>query len=110
LPAWEGREWFQYPMAPGALGHEGWGVVDSLGEGAGASLRVGDRVAFLADGSYSTRVCLQESLALPLPRALDGNPFPAEPVGCAVNIFERSRIQEGDTVVIIGMGFLGCLL
>ncbi len=23
LPPWEGREWFTYPMEPGALGHEG---------------------------------------------------------------------------------------
>ncbi len=23
LVPWEGREWFQYPFAPGAMGHEG---------------------------------------------------------------------------------------
>src|SRR5690606_7447141 len=26
LPVWQGREWFEYPQAPGAPGHEGWGV------------------------------------------------------------------------------------
>src|SRR5947209_6444002 len=25
LPVWEGRQWFQYPFAPGSPGHEGWG-------------------------------------------------------------------------------------
>jgi D-arabinose 1-dehydrogenase-like Zn-dependent alcohol dehydrogenase len=33
LPVWEGREWFQYPLAAGAPGHEGWGVVDAVGSG-----------------------------------------------------------------------------
>jgi threonine dehydrogenase-like Zn-dependent dehydrogenase len=26
LPAWFGRPWFRYPLAPGELGHEGWGT------------------------------------------------------------------------------------
>src|SRR5579883_403852 len=32
LPVWEGRPWFNYPLEPGAPGHEGWGVVDDVGE------------------------------------------------------------------------------
>src|SRR5687767_7234235 len=32
LPVWEGRPWFTYPMAAGSPGHEGWGIVDALGE------------------------------------------------------------------------------
>ena len=31
LPPWEGREWFRYALAPGQLGHEGWGVIDRVG-------------------------------------------------------------------------------
>ena len=27
IPPWEGKPWFNYPMEPGALGHEGWGHV-----------------------------------------------------------------------------------
>jgi len=42
--------------------------------------------------------------------ALDGLPFPGEPLGCAMNIFRRSGIRRGDTVAIIGIGFLGALL
>src|SRR5690348_14247606 len=33
LPVWEGRPWFEYPLAPGAPGHEGWGIVDEVGPG-----------------------------------------------------------------------------
>src|SRR5690606_3006595 len=32
VPVWEGRPWFEYPLAPGAPGHEGWGVIAAIGE------------------------------------------------------------------------------
>ena len=44
-----------------------------------------------------------------LPEDADA-PFPAEPLGCAMNIFRRSEIRAGQTVAIIGIGFLGALL
>src|SRR5881227_76881 len=31
IPPWEGKPWFQYPLAPGQLGHEGWGRVVQVG-------------------------------------------------------------------------------
>ena len=34
LPVWQGRTWFSYPAAPGSPGHEGWGLVDSVGASA----------------------------------------------------------------------------
>jgi D-arabinose 1-dehydrogenase-like Zn-dependent alcohol dehydrogenase len=36
-----------FPTEPGALGHEGWGVVAATGDGVDA-LSVGDRVAALS--------------------------------------------------------------
>src|SRR3712207_8955178 len=30
--------------------------------------------------------------------------------GCAMNVFRRSRIEAGQTVAIIGIGFLGAIL
>src|SRR5690606_19581622 len=27
LPVWSGKPWFDYPLVPGAPGHEGWGEV-----------------------------------------------------------------------------------
>src|SRR3954471_10486044 len=47
LPVWEGREWFSYPLEPGAPGHEAWGEVESIGSGV-RNARVGDRVAMLS--------------------------------------------------------------
>ncbi|HEY0338960.1 MAG TPA: zinc-binding dehydrogenase, partial [Burkholderiales bacterium] len=47
---------------------------------------------------------------VPLPESLSALPVPGEPLGCAYNIFRRSEIQAGQTVAIIGIGFLGALL
>ncbi len=109
LPTWEGREWFKYPMAPGAPGHEGWGVVDVVGPDV-KGFKAGDRVAFLSGNAYAEYDVVNQDSAVALPRALDGKPFPGEPLGCAMNIFRRSEILPGDAVAIIGIGFLGALL
>jgi threonine dehydrogenase-like Zn-dependent dehydrogenase len=109
IPPWEGREWFNYPMSPGALGHEGWGEIVKVGESV-ADLSVGIRVAFLSNNSYAEYDLAQSDSVVPIPDSLQGKPFPGEPLGCAMNIFRRSCIGKGDTVAIVGIGFLGALL
>ena len=109
IPPWEGREWFHYPMKPGQLGHEGWGVVDKVGEGV-RTVSPGDRVAFLSENAYAEYDVAAEGSFVALPDSLGDKPFPAEPLGCAMNIFRRSEIKAGDTVAIVGIGFLGALL
>jgi NADPH:quinone reductase len=109
IPVWEGRPWFEYPMQPGATGHEGWGVVDAIGEGV-EHLAEGDRVAMLSYHAYATHDIAQASAVVKLPHALDDRPFPGEPLGCAMNIFKRSEIEPGQMVSIVGIGFLGALL
>jgi threonine dehydrogenase-like Zn-dependent dehydrogenase len=109
LPLWEGREWFSYPIAPGSPGHEGWGVIEAIGNNV-TDLRIGDRVAFLSSNAYAEYDVAAQHAVVKLPVSLHNTPFPGEPLGCAMNIFERSDIQKGDTVAIIGIGFLGALL
>jgi threonine dehydrogenase-like Zn-dependent dehydrogenase len=109
LTPWAGPEWMQYPTEPGALGHEAWGFVDALGEGV-AGLSVGDRVAALSFKSYAEYDLADAEAVVRLPEALAGQPFPGEPLGCAMNIFRRSEIEAGQTVAIIGIGFLGAIL
>jgi threonine dehydrogenase-like Zn-dependent dehydrogenase len=109
LPPWEGKPWFTYPMEPGALGHEGWGRVDALGDGT-AGLAVGSRVAFLSNHAYAEYDVADASAIVALPDELGVLPFPGEPLGCALNIFRRSEIRSGQTVAIVGIGFLGALL
>ena len=109
LPPWEGREWFSYPMEPGALGHEGWGQISEIGAEVTA-VAPGDRVAFLSGHSYAEYDSADQSAVVKLPDALKNAPLPGEPLGCAMNIFGRSGVQPGQTVAIIGIGFLGALL
>jgi threonine dehydrogenase-like Zn-dependent dehydrogenase len=109
LASWSGAPWFDYPLAAGGPGHEGWGVVDALGPDVGAP-EPGTRVATLGAGAYAPFVLDRVTSLLPLPPSLDGQPFPGEPLGCAMNIFRRSAIAEGDLVAVVGIGFLGALL
>jgi threonine dehydrogenase-like Zn-dependent dehydrogenase len=109
LTPWEGPPWMSFPSEPGALGHEGWGVVDALGEGV-TGLRPGQRVAALSYRAYAEYDLAEADAVVPLPPSLDGQPFPGEPLGCAQNIFGRSGIEAGQTIAIIGIGFLGAIL
>jgi len=109
LEVWGGQPWFQYPLEPGAPGHEGWGRVDEVGEGVD-DLEPGDRVALLSGAAYAEFDVAAADHVVRLPDSLGDRPFPGEPLGCAVNIFRRSRIERGQTVAIVGIGFLGALL
>jgi 2-desacetyl-2-hydroxyethyl bacteriochlorophyllide A dehydrogenase len=109
LPVWEGRPWFNYPFEPGAPGHEGYGTVESTGSQVKGIVK-GDRVALLSYHAYAQYDKTHVSNIVKLPDSFDGRPFPGEPLACAVNIFRRSAIQENHTVVVIGAGFIGCLL
>lgn len=109
LPLWEGRPWFQYPIEPGSPGHEGWGHVDAVGKDV-RDLALGQRVALLSQHAFAQYDVAPAQSVVPLPPQLDGLPFPGEAIGCAMNIFRRSDISEGQTVAIVGAGFLGLLL
>jgi threonine dehydrogenase-like Zn-dependent dehydrogenase len=107
LPVWGGRPWFDYPQPPGAPGHEGWGVVDAVGPGV-SGLGEGDRVAGLTYRAYADYDVARAEHLVPLPGGAD--PFPGEALGCAVNVVKRSGIRPGDTVAVVGAGFLGCVI
>ncbi|HEV7990596.1 MAG TPA: zinc-binding dehydrogenase [Gemmatimonadaceae bacterium] len=109
LPMWEGREWFEYPQSPGTPGHEGWGVIDAVGDDVDG-LVVGQRVAALSYRAFAEYDVASAQAVVPLPSSLDEREVPGEPLGCAMNILRRSAIEPGQTVAIVGIGFLGALL
>ena len=109
LAMWEGMPWSEYPTDPGGLGHEGWGTVDAVGSGVDA-VKAGDRVAALAYNSYAQYDLAPQAAVVPLPATAAALPFPGESLGCAMNIFARSDIRPGQTVAIVGIGFLGAIL
>jgi len=109
LGPWAGPEWMQFPTEPGSLGHEGWGIVDAVGEGV-TGLSAGDRVAMLSEKAYAQYDLADASQVVKLPPSLPDFDIPLEPFGCAFNIFRRSGIRSGQTVAIVGIGFLGAIL
>lgn len=109
LPFWEGRPWFAYPGEPGAPGHEGWGVVDAVGQGV-TELAVGDRVATLSAHAFAEYDVVAADAAVRIPQPLADHPFPGEPLACAMNAFRRGDVRRDHTVVVIGIGFMGALL
>ena len=109
LPVFEGREWFDYPLPPGSPGHEAWGRIEAIGDRV-EGFDFGDRVALLSERAFAEYDVTHGSLVVPLPPELDDKPFPAEPLACAMNVFRRSEVEPGQTVAVIGIGFLGALL
>ena len=107
LPVWSGRPWFEYPRPAGAPGHEGWGVVDAVGPGV-TGLAAGTRVAGLSYRAYADYDLARAEDLVPLPAGVEH--FPGEALGCAVNVVRRSGIAAGDTVAVVGAGFLGCVI
>jgi len=109
LGPWFGLPWTQYPLAPGESGHEAWGIVDAVGREV-SGIFPGDRIAALSNHAYAEFDVASAGALLPIPRALSHQSLPAEPFGCAFNIFERAAISPGDCIAIIGIGFLGAIL
>jgi threonine dehydrogenase-like Zn-dependent dehydrogenase len=109
LAPWAGPKWMTFPTEPGGLGHEGWGVIDAVGEEV-AGLEPGDRVVSLSGNAFAEYDIADADAVVRLPEELAGQPFPGEPFGCAMNIFRRSDIAAGQTVAVVGVGFLGAIL
>jgi threonine dehydrogenase-like Zn-dependent dehydrogenase len=70
----------------------------------------GDRVAMLAENALADAVETPAGEVTVLPPAFDGVPFPGEALGCGFNIAARSGFAPGQTVCVIGAGFLGALV
>jgi hypothetical protein len=71
--------------------------------GAGG-LAEGDRVACLGGAAFAEAELADAGSCVKPPPALDGRPFPGEPLPCAVNVFRRSGIERGMAVAIVGVG------
>lgn len=109
LSPWKGQPWFTYPFPAGAPGHEGWGTIDAIGDGV-EQWSTGQRVAMLSFNAYAEFDVAKASDIVPLPESIHDAPFPGEALACAVNVFNRTSVQPGQTVAIVGIGFLGALL
>jgi len=93
------------PDLPFSPGHEGAGVVSSVGKDV-SSLRVGDRVVFFKGfGAFAERVVVHETFAFPIPQS-----FPDHVAagffmvyGTSLHaLLQRANISEKDEVLVLG--------
>ncbi|MBV9913548.1 MAG: zinc-binding dehydrogenase [Sinobacteraceae bacterium] len=67
-------------------------------------------MALLSQHAYAEYEHVAAEAVLKLPPGLAERDFPAEPLGCAMNIFRRCQIEPEHDVAVVGAGFLGALL
>jgi threonine dehydrogenase-like Zn-dependent dehydrogenase len=109
LNAWRGVPGVEFPLDPGAPGHETWGQVVGLGP-AVSGLCIGERVTGLMwNGFAELGITAAENL-LRVPAEFETEPLLGEPLACAMNVIRRSGIAAGDRVAIVGFGYLAALV
>ncbi|MDB4867984.1 MAG: hypothetical protein JWR03_2317 [Cohnella sp.] len=92
------------------FGHEATGIVEQTGPDV-QTLSVGDRVTLFTErGGYSEYIALPEKWAVKLGDHVPYEWALGEPIACAMNGTRRSGVEVGDTVAIIGLGFMGSLI
>lgn len=106
---------YQGISAPGPipyrLGHEAVGIVRKVGAGV-TNLKPGDKV-FCASGSnemMSQAINLRYNCASRIPDDVeDYAKWVLEPTVCVVNLLHLSQIKPGDSVALVGAGYMGLL-
>lgn len=98
--------WFSLPAA---LGHEASGEVVAVGPDV-RRFKPGDRVATLAGPGFSDYIVVEESFAEHIPSNIPFEHAIGEPLACAVNGVRLAAPRFGDTVAVVGTGFMGLLI
>ena len=100
----------KFPFTPGG---EGAGLVEAVGEGV-TSLKVGDRVGYVASGTYATHVTLPADRLLALPEGVSDEDAAAvmlKGLTAWMLLFEIRPIRKGDTLLVWApVGGVGSLL
>lgn len=102
LPAWRTGE----ARANGVLGHEPVGIVEAVGKNVTA-FAPGDRVTGFCLGSFAQYVAVNSRMVAKVPEQLSDSEALGEPLSCMYSAAERTPLSLGDTVAIVGVGFMG---
>lgn len=94
---------------PLLMGHEVSGLIDALGAGVGG-VAIGQHVTALTHHGFAEYTLARAANVLPLPDALPLDLALGEPIACASNAARRAGVTLGDTVALVGAGFMGALL
>ncbi len=95
---------------PRFIGHEVAGEVRQCGSRV-SRFQPGDRVAVWTDrAGYAEEVAVKESQLFPMAEHVPFEQALAEPISCTVNGVEKANIHLGDSVALVGTGFMGLIL
>ena len=99
-----------YPGGPkpgSVLGFEASGIIDKIGKNV-KELNIGTKVIGLSlSGSYSSHICIDKDLIIPLPENFEldeAAAFPVAYITAYMMIFDLGNLQDGDTFLIHGAG------
>jgi len=98
----------EYSRQPG---HEGVGTVEAVGCNV-SDLKTGDNITSIYFGrAMADYFIADRNSVVKIPDTLvDYGAWVAEPVACAVNALRQVRLEPGDSVAVIGAGYMGLLL
>lgn len=105
LHAWLGDEG-PYPRE---LGHEVSGEVVETGREV-EGIVPGMAVTGLFQRGFAEYTMAPYPNVTPIPEGIDYDVALGEPISCVISAVRRTRIELGDTVAIIGLGFMGLLM
>jgi L-iditol 2-dehydrogenase len=123
---------------PIVIGHEGFGIIDQIGEGV-VGRSIGERVVvepnipctkckhckagkgniclnkriigLNENGCFAEYMCLPEAFAWQIPNSVsDEDAVTIEPMAVVYSALFKSKAQPGDTIAVIGLGAIGLLL
>lgn len=95
---------------PRYIGHEVAGEILACGAGV-KGFKKGDRVAVWTDrAGYAEEVAVGSDQIFPIANAVSFTEAMAEPLACTTNGVIKAGIELGDTVVLVGTGFMGLIL
>ena len=107
LSQWTGKAETTYPAR---IGHEVSGTVSAVGAEVTA-FAVGEPVAvWTTGGGYADYVAVRQDYCRRRPADLPAASALLEPVACASNAVELADVRLGDTVLVVGAGFMGLLV
>lgn len=99
-------DWKNGESAGKILGHEPVGIVEKTGSQI-TGFKPGDRVTGLFKNCFAEYAVSTEELALLVPEGLKDEEAIGEPWSCLVSGADRTDVKFGDTVAVVGCGYMG---
>lgn len=94
---------------PTAVGHEPVGVVEAVGS-AVTNLKPGDYTGGFLMPAFASHIVAPAMLCVPIPNDVESlKHCLVEPLTCVTNIVQAANPKLGDSVAVVGCGFMGLL-